>query len=163
MKPLQINLDQAREIFKDDGTSYMEAMKLHFGLEVLKPVPNPKPSTCFEDLIGRSGFYSCTFSSVYDSEIESLGSENTFATKEQANAVLALAQLSHHMAIWNGDWVADWKDSGQTKYTVTFFNGKFDIGGYGLHQVFLHFKNRTLAEDFLETFRDLIEQAKPLL
>ena len=161
MKPLQITLDQARDIFNDDGSAYMEAMKLHFGLEVLQPVP--KLSTCFDDLIGRSGFYLTYISSVNFCEIRYDHEKNIFATKEQAKAVSALAQLSHHMAIWNGDWVADWNDSDQTKYTVTFFNGKSDIGAYGLHQVFLHFKNMTLAEDFLETFRDLILQAKPLL
>ena len=38
-----------------------------------------------------------------------------WATKEQAEASIAMAQLSQLMKYYNGDWVADWEDDEQVK------------------------------------------------
>lgn len=161
MKPLEITIEQAREIFEDNGTPYMEAMKLHFGLEVLNP--KPKRSTCFEDLIGREGFYLSSVSNLLYQDIKSKLEKNIFATKEQAEAVLALAQLSQHMAIWNDGWVADWVDSRQPKFVIKMQSNGYIIATLFENRGFLSFENIEIAEEFLKTFKDLIEQAKPLL
>ena len=161
MKNLEITLDQARQIFEDNGTPYMEAMKLHFGLEVLKPVKK-LPSSCFDDLIGRSGWYTDFNSTLHYGVLEAPIDRNIFAKKQQAEAVLAMAQLSQHMAIWNGGWVADW-NSRDHKYSIYFVNKEFYVWNTIEDKHFLTFKDRKTANLFLETFKDLIEQAKPLI
>jgi len=162
MKNLEITLEQAREIFEDNGTPYMETMKLHFGLEVLKPVKK-LPSSCFGDLIRRPCWYIGHNSDLFNSILTNYKDRCTFAKKEQAEAVLALAQLSHHMEIWNDGWVADWTDVNQSKSSIHFHQESLDIDIVWFNRRFLVLKDTETAKLFLETFKDLIEQAKPLL
>jgi hypothetical protein len=93
--------------------------------------------------------------------VESMN-KNTFATKEQAEASIALAQLSQLMKVYNGDWVADWSDE-NLKYIIYFGFNKIMTFQTSCNQVFLAFKDAETRDLFLENFRDLILTAKPLL
>jgi translation initiation factor 2 beta subunit (eIF-2beta)/eIF-5 len=87
---------------------------------------------------------------------------NVFATKEQAEASLALAQLSQLMKVYNDGWVADWSD-GEGKHCVWFFKNEIATDcSYNLSS-FLAFKDAKTRDLFLENFRELILTAKPLL
>ncbi len=88
---------------------------------------------------------------------------NFWATEEQAKASIAMAQLSQLMKYYNGDWVADWEDRNQIKYTLHLDKNK--IGRHATRDIneFLTFKTSEIRDTFLENHRDLIEQAKPLL
>jgi translation initiation factor 2 beta subunit (eIF-2beta)/eIF-5 len=89
--------------------------------------------------------------------------KNVFATKEQAEASIALAQLSQLMKVYNGDWVADWTDNAEGKHCVWFFKNEIATDcSYSLSS-FLAFKDAKTRDLFLENFRDLILTAKPLL
>ena len=88
--------------------------------------------------------------------------KNVFATKEQAEASIALAQLSQLMKVYNGDWVADWSDE-NLKYIIYFENNKIISGVNCNVQRFLSFKDAETRDLFLENFSDLILTAKPLL
>ena len=89
---------------------------------------------------------------------------NTFATKEQAEASIALAQISQLMRLpeYNRDEEIDWED-GELKYVIcdlcSFFTTKAEKSRYS----FLVFKTRDIADRFLKNNLDLIKQAKPLL
>jgi hypothetical protein len=90
--------------------------------------------------------------------------KNVFATKEQAEASLALAQLSQLMKVYNDGWQPNYKEPLEMKYTITFYEDK--LSKYGNHNTmhnFLTFKKEKTRDLFLENFRDLIEKAKPLL
>ena len=87
---------------------------------------------------------------------------NIFATKEQAEASIAMAQLSQLMAVYNDSWVADWTDE-KCKFVIYFQKNKFVVSNsIGVYR-FMNFKNEETAELFLENFKDLIQTAKPLL
>ena len=102
-------------------------------------------------------------SKLYSFKSETLDySKNIFATKEQAEASIAMAQLSQLMAVYNDGWVADWGSETQ-KYCIYFDESKIDIMRNTVYQRFLNFKDRKTAELFLENFKDLIQTAKPLL
>lgn len=74
----------------------------------------------------------------------------------------ALRKLEILRDIWNDGWKADWKD-GTTKYVAYIGNGEI-IGGASTTATYpLNFKTRELRDLFMETFKDLINEAKPLL
>lgn len=86
-----------------------------------------------------------------------------FPTKEYAQAALALAQLLQLRQAWIGEWKPDWKNYDQNKYAVISDSDKLTTNVYGnLHKV-MSFPTQEMATDFLNTFKDLLETAKPLL
>jgi hypothetical protein len=89
--------------------------------------------------------------------------KNTFPTKEEAEACLALAQLCQLRDIYNEGWKPNWKDYNETKYCIEFCQGRIEtIDRVNCHKI-LTFKTEDLRDKFLENFKDLIETAKPLL
>ena len=47
-----------------------------------------------------------------------------FATREQAEASIALAQLSQLKAVYNDGWVADWENYNQNKFCIEFYQNE---------------------------------------
>jgi hypothetical protein len=117
------------------------------------------------DLGKISGWKICTntdlnVTSNYPTDFDS--NANIFATKEQAEASIAMAQLSQLMKVYNDGWVPDWTDI-EYKYCIGFTNEKLCIDNWYNYKQFLSFKDRETAELFIQNFRELIETAKPLL
>lgn len=87
---------------------------------------------------------------------------NTWPTKEEAEACLALSQLCQWRDKYNEGWKADWSDS-NTKYNIIILGHKI-MGVESIYlQNILNFKTSKIRDKFIEDFRDLIEIAKPLL
>jgi hypothetical protein len=117
----------------------------------------------WEELESVKGFYSDAFSCVgYLQDVVKESNKNTFATKEQAEASIALAQLSQLMKVYRNGWAPDWEDS-EFKYCIEFFNNKIDKEIYMNISKFLSFQDEETRDLFLENFKELIETAKPLL
>ena len=80
-----------------------------------------------------------------------------------AEAVLALCQLIQLRNCYNGDWVPDWKEPNEQKYTIDI---EFCVLLGFQHQTccstILYFKSKELRDEFLRCFRPLIEKLKPL-
>jgi hypothetical protein len=87
---------------------------------------------------------------------------NIFKTEEQAKASLALAQLSQLRDVYRAGWVPDWEVY-NVKWCVFFRGNTINVGSLQNASEFLSFQDKETAELFLENFRDLIEQAKPLM
>jgi len=111
-----------------------------------------------------SGYYLVSYGAVRDVTDAPTEENNIsiFATKEQAEASIALAQLSQLMKVYNGDWVANWSDS-DFKYCLEFYVDELIQEEYTLVQKFLAFKDAKTRDLFLDNFRELILKAKPLL
>ena len=116
----------------------------------------------WEDLEKIGGFFI-----LHDSEIERMGvteldevHKNTFATKEQAEAAIALAQLSQLREVYRQGWEPDWNHE-QKKYGIRFYSGDIDEAENAWTNFFLSFQSPEIRDEFLENFRDLIEKAKP--
>lgn len=88
--------------------------------------------------------------------------KNTFETREQALASIALAQLSILREIYRQGWVPDWLDF-KNKYCIHYDNGRPIVNTFLTMEYFLAFQSKEIAKEFLENFRDLIEQARPLM
>jgi hypothetical protein len=87
---------------------------------------------------------------------------NIFATKEQAEASIALAQLSQLREVYRNEWVPDWKDD-ENKFTIVFYKNEINKDTLSFSNRFLSFQDAETRDLFLENFKDLIETAKPLL
>ena len=92
-----------------------------------------------------------------------LADPNILTSKEYAEAFLALMQLIRFRDIWNEGWIADWTNVEVTKYVIRYDNSSIVSTWRTLLSSPLVFKTIELRDKFLETFRDLIETAKPLL
>lgn len=89
-------------------------------------------------------------------------SRNVFATKEQAEASVALAQLSQLREVYRNGWVPDWSDD-ELKHCIGFYEYETHKQTYLGTSTFLSFQDEETRDLFLENFRDLIKKAKPLM
>lgn len=88
---------------------------------------------------------------------------NEFNTEEEAKAFLALGKLIQLRDAWWGDWKPDWKDNETSKFII-FCERGVPVKNYSYtYQHTLAFPTEEMRNDFLKTFRDLIEEAKILL
>lgn len=87
---------------------------------------------------------------------------DNFATKTEATAFCALGKLIQLRDSWYGNWKPDW-DEVYTKYTIVNAGGRIELNTATFNSRVLAFLTKEMAIDFLETFRDLIEEAKMFL
>ena len=89
--------------------------------------------------------------------------KNILPSEKDAEAHLALMQLHQLRDCYRQGWTPDWNDSIQNKYVIYNLEGKFMIRPYYCRKHFLAFQNEKRAEEFLNNFKDLIEQAGDLI
>ena len=121
----------------------------------------------WEDLKYVKGYYVSPISVVTfldkeeDGELEDTD-KNIYATKEQAEAAIALAQLSQLREVYRKGWKPDWNDN-QQKYGIQIFCGDIEEAQTAWTNIFLSFQSPEIRDEFLKNFRDLIEKARPLM
>jgi hypothetical protein len=72
------------------------------------------------DLGNINGYYLDAFSQTHDIKTKTEETaKNTFTTKEQAEASVAMAQLSQLIKVYNDGWKPDFNDS-EEKYAIFF-------------------------------------------
>ena len=157
MKNLKITAPEGYEIDKQNST---------FENIVFKPIKKELPNNLCElgDIVG---YYTNGFGRTTKTTYPMLNNHNLstqlFATKEQAEASLALAQLSQLREVYRDGWKPDWKNDNQKKYAISFVEDTICGDFTYIVSYFLSFQSEEVRNLFLENFRDLIEQAKPLM
>ena len=73
-----------------------------------------------------------------------------------------MAQLSQLLKVYNDGWFADYQND-KGKFAIIFCSEELTVTVFYTTRHFLTFKDSPTAALFLENFRELIEQAKPLL
>lgn len=144
MKTINIEIPSGHEI--DQENSNLSEGKIVFR-EVKKTL-----TKTWEELGIISGYYVNSNSKIelYCFKTQQIN-RNVFATKELAEASIALAQLSQLREEYRQGWKPDWKNYDQKKYIIRSEDS------------FLSFKSAEIRDEFLNNFRDLIETAKPLM
>ena len=158
-RTLSIDLDTATRWYNSTDKE-LKALALETFPELgIKPLPKT-----WEELDEINGFFIDNSSSIDPSGECSTceDNKNIFATKEQAEASLALAQLSQLLKVYRNNWVPYWEDS-KRKYCIYFESNLIVTTFFIASNHFLSFQDEKTRNLFLENFRDLIEQAKPLL
>lgn len=120
----------------------------------------------WEELGRLNGHFVSSLSSIgflKDAPTSSVN-RNAFVTKDQAEASLALAQLSQLMKAYRDGWMPDWEDVRQEKWCVRYkTNTALSCVCALVCPSFLSFQSKEVAEKFKDRFRDLIIVAKPLM
>lgn len=120
--------------------------------------------TKWEDIRKIEGFYAINGDII--SKTQGPWSNNSgkilWPTKELAEASLALCQLVRLRDIYNDGWVPDYMYPSQ-KWLVFYNEEVVEVSSGWSSRCVLSFKTEELAKEFRDNFKDLIEQAKPLL
>jgi hypothetical protein len=156
MKTLKINVPEGYEIDKEQST---------FENIVFKEIKNELPKS-WQDLENLKGFYVGINSDVVvtrDNVIKTKTNHFIFATKEQAEASIALAQLSQLREVYRDGWKPNWTTEDKKFCIETFGNNQLEIDNWHRKNYFLSFQSYEIAQEFLNNFRELIEKARPLM
>jgi hypothetical protein len=152
MKTLEIKIPDGYEIDTENSTFEQIVFK-----EIKKELPKS-----WEELGVIEGYwiyYNSTI--VHDKDKIISDHKNIFKTKEQAQASIALAQLSQLRDVYRQGWKPESNDG--LKYSIRKIEQKLEIINYYEIRYFLSFQSQEIAEEFLNNFKDLIEEASPLL
>lgn len=154
MREIKISLETATRWYNGTDAELKELAIQTYPELVKKELPKS-----YYELGKIKGYFAYANCEIYDTvSIVDDESRNIFATREQAEASIAMAQLSQLMAVYNDGWVADYDNM---NYCILNLNG-FKV--YQLYSSsFLTFKDKETAELFLHNFKDLILTAKTLL
>lgn len=92
-----------------------------------------------------------------------------FTTSEDAEGMCAFLKLVHLRREWIGSWEPDWEQQ-TVKYCIIYVlmrpnidTEDFCIVGYKASPRNMTFPTKEMAEEFLKTFKPLLEQAKMFL
>jgi hypothetical protein len=159
MREIKISLETATRWYNGTDAELKELAINTYPELAVKELPKN-----WEELVKVKGYYSNSDCDVQESNIRwtRKSSKNIFKTYEQAEASIAMAQLSQLMAVYNDGWVADYNDI-NFKYAIFYYKEKIKISDINCGRTFLTFKDKETAELFLHNFKDLILTAKPLL
>lgn len=87
---------------------------------------------------------------------------DNFLTKNEAKAFCALGKIIQLRDIWCDNWKPDWNKD-YTKYTIVNTRDHIELNTATFNSKILAFPTKEMATEFLETFSDLIEEAKMFL
>jgi len=154
MKAFKIEIPEGYEIDQEKST---------FEKIVFKQIKKGLPET-WEELIKVEGYYVRTAADVSAGSGPSIvTNRNLFATQEQAEASVALAQLSQLRDAYRQGWKPDWQTHRTKKYCIFVEDDNFRIDHWYTREYFLSFESQAIAQEFLENFKDLIRKARPLM
>ena len=83
-------------------------------------------------------------------------------TQHEAKALAAFSQLLKLRRDWIGEWELDWSTN-EFKYMIVNWRANLQVEHSQLLCKSLSFPTQQMAQDFLDTFRDLLEEAKRLI
>lgn len=154
MRTQKITPPEGYEIDKEKST---------FEEIVFKPIKKELPKR-WEELEKIDGFWVDICSEICDDKKFACVDthKNIFATKAQAKASIALAQLSQLREVYRDGWVPDWYDN-SVKHCIVEKKGHIQTGLYYSTVYFLSFQSPEIRDEFYNNFKDLIEEASPLL
>lgn len=113
---------------------------------------------------GKSSYYIDNVDyKMISSQFESTPFLEEFDNKEDAEAFAALGKLLKLRKDWIGDWKPDWTDS-DPKFIINNFKNKIEHGctNFNISRP-MSFPTEEMRDEFYESFKDLLEVAKPLL
>ena len=105
-----------------------------------------------------SGFKEVTWSACSSANLW----KNTLPSKELAEKFLAYMQLMSLRQAWIGDWEPDWKDFDTRKWGILLQDDELVIDSFYHCAKPLSFPTKKKKKEFMNTFGNLLEQAKGL-
>ena len=131
---ITLSLDKAKEWYHKGGELKEIALQA-FSEKELNPLPRSWEEFC------KDGYWHIRYPEKYK----------------------ALFKLEKLRDCWRQGWKPDWNDAQQTKYCVVYHCEEFEINIFYEIKHFLSFPTIKMAKEFLECFKNLIEQARDLI
>ena len=168
-RTIEVSLAIAKEWYKGDNDTLKELALQAFSESELKSISCVRSweefCKCY-DVSGVEYFINhlSNISTIEQGCRDVKGDKNLLATKEDAEAFLALIQLKRLRDQWweSLDWKPDYTNY-DYKHTIVVDKNKISISSAITYHRFLAFPTCNIAEDFLNCFKDLIEIAKELI
>ena len=160
---ITLTLDKAKEWYKKGGELREIALQTFTEKELTKTdLPKTWEEFCenYPVQSGECWLGSCDeiYKKTYDKERIY---KNWIPSRKSAEAHLAMIQLEQLRNCWRQGWVQTPTDTG---YRICkLLTGGYTILSVGTLKYFLAFPTEKMAREFLECFRDLIEQAGDLI
>lgn len=152
-----VELQDLKKYFND------EAIKQLLADGFIEEIQEKQLPKSWEELDFVKGYWIDEFSNIQDCFcLPSDNNRNIFSKKEEAEAAIALAQLSQLKKAYNGDWTPDYTNS-EWKYAIYFDRERVCLARFKSSSSFFTFKTAELRNEFAENFKELILTAKPLL
>ena len=134
--------------------------------EDIKPqFPKTWEEFCEQNTIKRSECYLDTSSCIidmWDGKRDISSDRNVLPNKQATEAHLALMQLHQLRDCYREGWEPNWNND-CNKYIIVKNRDKYVVFGGNWTNQFLSFQDKERAEEFLDNFRELIEQAGDLI
>lgn len=149
-----INIPEGFEVDKEQSTKRQI---------VLKPIscrPRTWEEYC-EKMNGKDSYY-CDHNKIVSSQFGSHPVLSEFTDKEDVEALIAFSKLLKLRKDWVGEWKPNWQDEIK-KFVICNYNDKVKTDTLYNTSYSLSFPTKEMRDEFLECFKDLLEQAKPLL
>ncbi len=156
MKTFEIEIPDGYEIDREAST---------FEKIVFKKLPRKRLPKTWQELHDVSGwcFNDSNCMCTYHERPTVHDNKNVFVTIEQAEASVALAQLSQLREVYRQGWKPNWCDEGEQKYCIGFQAGSIVATIHIVSCQFLSFQSAKVRDEFFDNFIDLIRDAEPLM
>lgn len=112
---------------------------------------------------GKDSYFVDMNDSVRSSRFSSGLCVGEFEDKEDAVAFAALHKLISLRKNWVGDWKPDWTNTEEAKAVIVIVHNEITIGVLHGTSSPLSFPTNRMRDEFFDTYRDILEIAKPLL
>lgn len=152
-----INITEGFEIDKEQSTERQI---------VLRKIDNRARSweEYCKKMEGKSSYYyDGLFEKIKSSKFGSSPLLAEFDDKEDIETLVAFCKLFHLRRDWVGEWKPDWKNKKQWKFSIVSDTDKIEKGIGRTLSRSLSFPTEEMRDEFIETFKDLLEIAKTLL
>ena len=138
----------------------------HIIFKKVEQSPTPQLPKSWEELNNVIGYFTDSFSSVEKLKMihsTEVTNKNIFSSEQEARASIALAQLSQLRKVYRNGWEPDYANSDPKKYGVFKVRNGLIVDYTYTQNIYLSFQDQDTAVMFLKNFKDLIEEASPLL
>ena len=163
---IKLSLEKAKE-FYDKGGEFRDLALSAFTEEELQEeiLPNTWDEFCSKYGV-QNEYYIGSDSIIKRAPLNNFRltyrDSNLLPNKQAAEAHLALIKLHQLRDCYREGWEPDWNND-CNKYIIVKNRDKYVVFGGNWTNQFLSFQDRERAEEFLDNFRELIEQAGDLI
>ena len=146
-KEYQLDIEQAKELglLKEKDSSRVMSWK-EFELKY-----SSKTGYCWSSL--RNNLVKNAVPTCTDEQL----------TPHEAKSLAAFSKLLKLRRDWIGEWEPDWETTSTNKYVIECIENRIRTYTQWTYARSLSFPTKQMAREFLETFYDLIEEAKILI
>lgn len=156
-EPVILSVPKGYEIDKEQSTERQI---------VLKKIEGDKVRSWEEycnKMKGKDSCYVDLFGNLRSSRFSSGVTVGEFEDKEDAKAFAAFDKLIKLRKDWVGSWKPDWTNNDKAKFVIVGFVNKIENRIFYCISHPLSFPTDKMCDEFIDTFKDLLEIAKPLL